>query len=167
MALPRQRSFDDLGTPLIDVPFCILDLETTGVDPAVDRIVELSVLRVEPDGSRTVKTRRINPERPIPPEASAVHGITDADVAGSPTFRQVAKGLLEMLDGADLTGITPVRELFVSDAFHKTFIALESASAVGAATASTPSDTSAATILIDELSCARRASSRSASGTGP
>ena len=67
-------------------PIIFFDLETTGVDPAHDRIVEISMVKVEPDGSKQVKTRRINPEMPIPAEATAVHGITDEDIKGEPTF---------------------------------------------------------------------------------
>ena len=85
------------------------DLETTGIDPASDRIVEISILRVEPDGSRRMRTRKINPGRPIPKEATAVHGIRDADVADAPSFRHIAKGLLELLDGADLAGFNVAR----------------------------------------------------------
>ncbi len=90
-------------------PIVCFDLETTGVDPATDRIVQISVLRVEPDGSRQVRTRKINPGRPIPPEATAVHGIRDEDVADAPTFRRIAKGLLDLLDGADLAGFNVSR----------------------------------------------------------
>jgi len=90
-------------------PIVCFDLETTGTDPATDRIVEISILRVEPDGTRVSKTRRINPGRPIPEGASAVHGIRDADVADAPTFRKIAKGLLQLLEGADLTGFNVSR----------------------------------------------------------
>ena len=90
-------------------PIVCFDLETTGIDPATDRIVEISILRVEPDGARQVRTRRINPGRPIPEGATAVHGISDEDVADAPPFRQVAKGLLELLDGADLAGFNVAR----------------------------------------------------------
>jgi DNA polymerase-3 subunit epsilon len=85
------------------------DLETTGVDPATDRIVEISVLRVEPDGTRTVRTRRVNPARPIPAGATAVHGIRDEDVAEEPEFRQIARGLLELIGDADLAGFNVAR----------------------------------------------------------
>ena len=61
-------------------PLVFFDLETTGVQITRDRIVEISIVKVHPDGERETKTRRINPEMPIPPEAIAVHGITDADV---------------------------------------------------------------------------------------
>jgi DNA polymerase-3 subunit epsilon len=80
------------------------DLETTGTDPATDRIVEISVLRIDTDGTRTVRTRRVNPERPIPPEATRVHGIRDEDVREEPAFRQIARGLLDFLGDADLAG---------------------------------------------------------------
>jgi DNA polymerase-3 subunit epsilon len=85
-------------------PLVFFDLETTGTDLATDRIVEISVIRVEPDGATSSRTRRLDPERPIPPEASAVHGIRDEDVRGEPTFRQIANGLLEFLKEADLGG---------------------------------------------------------------
>ncbi len=88
-----------------DRPFVVFDLETTGVSPREDRIVEISIIKFSP-GARDpeVKTRRLNPERSIPSEASAVHGIRDADVADEPTFRQVARSLAELLEGCDLAG---------------------------------------------------------------
>ena len=85
-------------------PLVFLDLESTGTDPATDRIVEVSVLRVDPDGSRSDRTRRLNPERPIPAEATAVHGIRDEDIRNEPTFSQMARGLLDFLGDADLAG---------------------------------------------------------------
>jgi DNA polymerase-3 subunit epsilon len=85
------------------------DLETTGTDPDSDKIVEISVLRIEPDGQRESRTRRINPGRPIPPGATAVHGIRDADVRDEPSFRQIARGLLEFLADADLAGFNVAR----------------------------------------------------------
>jgi len=90
-------------------PLAFVDLETTGTDPATDRIVEISVLRLDPDGTRTSRTRRVDPERPIPAEATAVHGIRDEDVAGQPAFRQLARSLLEFLEGADLAGFNVCR----------------------------------------------------------
>jgi DNA polymerase-3 subunit epsilon len=85
-------------------PIAFFDLETTGTDPSRDKIVEIALVRLEPSGSRVAITRRINPERPIPPEATAVHGIGDADVAGLPAFREVARDLLDVLEDADLAG---------------------------------------------------------------
>ncbi len=85
-------------------PLAIFDLETTGVNVASDRIVELCILKVHPDGREEVRAMRINPEMPIPYESSVVHGIYDEDVANAPTFKEVAKELSEFLDDADLGG---------------------------------------------------------------
>jgi DNA polymerase-3 subunit epsilon len=88
----------------LERPLLFFDLETTGVDPATDKIVEISALLLAPDGTRDSKTRRVNPGRPIPPEASAVHGILDEDVRDEPTFGQIARSLLEWIGDADLAG---------------------------------------------------------------
>jgi DNA polymerase-3 subunit epsilon len=85
-------------------PLAILDLETTGTDAKEARIVEISILKLSPDGSRDMRTRRVNPGVPIPPESSAVHGITDADVADAPRFDRIAGGMIDFLDGCDLCG---------------------------------------------------------------
>lgn len=85
-------------------PIVFLDLETTGVDPSKDRIVEISLVKVMPDGSREVKTRRLNPEMHIPEEASAIHHIYDEDVADCPPFRAVAKSLWSYIEGCDFGG---------------------------------------------------------------
>ena len=85
-------------------PLAFFDLETTGTDPLRDKIVEIAVIRVEPAGGRVAVTHRVNPERPIPPDATAVHGIGDADVAAAPKFRELARGLLDVLTDADLAG---------------------------------------------------------------
>jgi DNA polymerase-3 subunit epsilon len=85
-------------------PLAVFDLETTGTDPLRDKIVEIAVIRVDVSGERCATTRRINPGRPIPEEATAVHGIGDADVATAPLFRDVARELLEFLGDADLAG---------------------------------------------------------------
>lgn len=82
----------------------MIDLETTGLDVTRDRIVEISVLLIHPDGTRVSKTRRVNPQMPIPEDATRVHGISDADVAGEPHFGQLAAGFLEFLGDADLAG---------------------------------------------------------------
>jgi DNA polymerase-3 subunit epsilon len=89
---------------VLERPLAVIDLETTGTNAQVDRIVEISVLKIHPDGRREQRTRRLNPGRPIPPEATAVHGITDADVADAPRFAQVGARLLRFLDGCDLCG---------------------------------------------------------------
>ncbi|MFH1298079.1 MAG: 3'-5' exonuclease [Bacteroidota bacterium] len=85
-------------------PLAFIDLETTGIKVATDRIVEICILRAEPDGSTSVKTLRINPEMEIPWEATAIHGITNEDVKDCPTFRVVAPDLVRFLDSCDLAG---------------------------------------------------------------
>ena len=83
---------------------CVIDLETTGTDVKEDRIVEVAVLTVYPGGTSVPFVRRVNPGRPIPAGASAVHGITDADVAGALTFAAVAPDLFAALVGCDIAG---------------------------------------------------------------
>lgn len=90
-------------------PIIFFDLETTGVDTARDRIVEISMIKVMPDGEEITRTRRLNPEMPIPPEATAVHGITDEDVKDQPTFAQVAKSLAQFIEGCDFGGFNSNR----------------------------------------------------------
>jgi DNA polymerase-3 subunit epsilon len=85
-------------------PLAFLDLETTGIKVATDRIVEICILKASPDGTSKIKTMRINPEMPIPPEVTAIHGITDEDVKDCPKFRQVAAELAQFLEGCDLAG---------------------------------------------------------------
>jgi DNA polymerase-3 subunit epsilon len=90
-------------------PIIFFDLETTGLDIANDRIIEIAYIKVYPNGNEESFTYRINPERPIPAESTAVHGITDADVAGENTFRQIAKSLAEYIKGCDLGGFNSNR----------------------------------------------------------
>lgn len=90
-------------------PLAVIDLETTGVNVARDRIVELCVVKANIDGSTEVKTKRINPGIPIPLETSLIHGIYDEDVKDEPTFKQVARSLSEFLDGCDLAGFNSNR----------------------------------------------------------
>ncbi len=85
-------------------PIIFFDLEATGVDPVKDRIVELAFIRIHPDGTRDQYIKRINPEIPIPPEATAIHGIRDEDVKDSPRFKQIARELYEWTRNADLAG---------------------------------------------------------------
>ncbi len=85
-------------------PIAFFDLESTGTDFVKDRIVEISILRANPDGSRDVKTMKLNPTIPIPVEASLIHGIYDEDVAMSPTFKAAAKEIYDFLEGCDLAG---------------------------------------------------------------
>ena len=90
-------------------PLIFFDLETTGVDTVHDRIVEISMVKVMPDGEEIVRTRRLNPQMPIPREATAVHGITDDDVKDEPTFAQIAKSLASFMEGCDLGGFNSNR----------------------------------------------------------
>ena len=88
----------------LERPLIFFDLETTGTNVTQDRIVELSFIKVYPDGHDESKTRRINPEMPIPPASTAVHHITDEDVKEAPTFRQVARSLMDIFEGCDIAG---------------------------------------------------------------
>ena len=81
-------------------PIIFFDLETTGLDIANDRIIEIAYIKVYPNGDEESFTYRINPERPIPAESTAVHGITDEDVKDCPTFKEKAKKLQPILKGA-------------------------------------------------------------------
>jgi exonuclease RNase T and DNA polymerase III len=85
-------------------PIVFFDLETTGIDIIRDRIVEISILKVYPNGNKESKTWLINPMMPIPKQASEVHGITNERVAGEPTFRELAKQIHGMIKDADLAG---------------------------------------------------------------
>ena len=93
----------------LDNPLVFFDLETTGVNICKDRIVEISYLKISPNGKEEGKTRRINPEMPIPPEATAIHGITDEDVKDCPTFKEIAKSLASQIEGCDLAGFNSNR----------------------------------------------------------
>jgi DNA polymerase-3 subunit epsilon len=90
-------------------PIVFFDRETTGVNVASDRIVEISYLKVYPNGNEMSRTLRINPEMHIPEQASEVHGIYDADVADCPTFKQVAKEIANDFEGADIAGFNSNR----------------------------------------------------------
>lgn len=90
-------------------PVIFFDLETTGVNIASDRIVEISYLKVYPNGNEMSRTLRINPEMHIPEQASEVHGIYDDDVKDCPTFKQVAKDVAHDFEGADIAGFNSNR----------------------------------------------------------
>jgi DNA polymerase-3 subunit epsilon len=90
-------------------PLVFFDLETTGINITNDRIVEISYLKVKPDGHEECRTRRINPQMPIPKQATAIHGITDEDVKDCPTFKEVAKSLAAQIEGCDLAGFNSNR----------------------------------------------------------
>lgn len=85
-------------------PLAFFDLETTGVDVAQDRIVEISVIKLNPDGSEEVLTELVNPGMPIPKESSDIHGITDEKVADKPTFKELAPKIKAFIGNADLSG---------------------------------------------------------------
>ncbi len=90
-------------------PLAFFDLETTGITISKDRIVELSILIIMPNGTRELKTMRINPGIPIPAEVSLIHGIYDEDVKDAPFFKDIAKNLAKMLEGCDLAGFNIIR----------------------------------------------------------
>ncbi len=85
-------------------PIIFFDLETTGVNISHDRIIELSYIKVYPNGTEEEKSMRINPEMSIPAESTAIHHITDEDVADKPTFKQIAKELAKVFEGCDIAG---------------------------------------------------------------
>jgi DNA polymerase-3 subunit epsilon len=88
----------------LDRPLVVYDTETTGTNARFDRIIEIACLKIHPDGRREQFVRRLNPGIPIPSTSTAIHGITDADVAAAPRFREVAAELAAFLDGSDLGG---------------------------------------------------------------
>ncbi len=90
-------------------PLVFFDLETTGTNIITDRIVEISILKVWPNGNEESKTMRINPEMHIPEESTAVHGIKDEDVKDCPTFKEVARTLAADIQGCDLAGFNSNR----------------------------------------------------------
>lgn len=90
-------------------PICFFDLETTGIDVARDRIVEISIFKVYPNGNKESKTWLVNPTIPIPPQTTAVHGITDEKVANEPTFSVLANQVHNMIKDADLGGFNSDR----------------------------------------------------------
>jgi len=90
-------------------PICFFDLETTGINITKDRIVEISILKVFPNGEEITKTWLVNPEMPIPKQASDIHGITDEKVADAPKFKELAKEVYRMIKDSDLGGFNSNR----------------------------------------------------------
>ena len=95
-------------------PLLFFDIESTGLNVASDRIVEISIVKVSPGAPGEpnkveVKTRRINPTIPITPGAQAVHGISDDDVKDCPTFKQIARSLAQMMEGCDIAGYNSLK----------------------------------------------------------
>ncbi|MDZ4715673.1 MAG: 3'-5' exonuclease [Cytophagales bacterium] len=93
----------------LKIPLCFFDLETTGTNIAQDRIVEIAVLKLMPNGELLERHNRVNPTIPIPPESSAIHGITDEDVKEKPTFKEIAKEYARFIEGADLSGFNVLK----------------------------------------------------------
>jgi DNA polymerase-3 subunit epsilon len=85
-------------------PICFFDLETTGIDVAKDRIVEIAIFKVFPNGNKESKTWLVNPTVPIPPQSTAVHGISNEKVANEPTFKELAPVIYNMIKDSDLAG---------------------------------------------------------------
>lgn len=90
-------------------PIAFIDLETTGINVTTDRIIELSVLKISPNGKEEWLTTRVNPEMPIPPKSTSIHGIRDEDVKGCPAFREIARNLSGFLEGCDLAGYNAIK----------------------------------------------------------
>jgi len=90
-------------------PMIFFDVETTGIDVVNDRILEISILKISPNGMEESKTMRINPTIPIPPESTKIHGISQSDVEGCPTFAEVAKSIAKMFQGSDIAGYNSIK----------------------------------------------------------
>lgn len=88
----------------LERPIVFIDLETTGTNLATDKIVEIAMIRIAPDGTKQIKRKLINPGMPIPEAAAAVHGITDEMVKDAPLFKQVANEIKQFLENADIGG---------------------------------------------------------------
>lgn len=94
----------------LDRPLAVFDIESTGINPRTDRIIELSIVKLlPPKGLHEVRTFVVNPGIPIPAESTAIHGITEADVAGKPLFRDLSAEIYRFLEGCDLAGYNIIR----------------------------------------------------------
>lgn len=89
---------------ILNRPLAIFDLETTGLSITSDRIVEIAIIKVQMDGREERYCKRVNPQMPIPPEISEIHGIYDKDVVNEPTFKEIADSVVEFIGDADLAG---------------------------------------------------------------
>ena len=85
-------------------PIVFIDLETTGINVSLDKIVEIALVKIMPDGTKQVKRKLVNPEVPIPEQATAIHGISDEMVNEAPSFKQIANEIKQFIEGADLGG---------------------------------------------------------------
>lgn len=90
-------------------PICFFDLETTGINVVKDRIVEIAILKIFPNGNKESKTWLVNPEMSIPPVVTAIHGISDKDVANEPTFKDLSKEIYQLIKDCDLGGFNSDR----------------------------------------------------------
>lgn len=90
-------------------PIIFFDLETTGLNFTHDRIIEISLIKIMPNGEEITKTYRVNPEMPIPAESTEIHHITDDDVKTSPTFKMLAKQIADLFKGSDIAGFNSNR----------------------------------------------------------
>jgi len=88
----------------LDRPIAFFDIESTGISPRADRIIELCIIKIMPDKTESTHTFRVNPQRPIPSETTEIHGITDEDVADCPIFPAIAQEVSDLLEGCDLGG---------------------------------------------------------------
>lgn len=94
---------------VLEKPMIFFDLETTGTSVGRDRIVEISAIKLTPDGKRNIKTLLVNPEMPIPPGASAIHAITDEKVADAPAFKVIAGNLFKYFEDCDIAGYNIIK----------------------------------------------------------
>jgi len=85
-------------------PISFIDLETTGINVSIDKIVEIAIIKIMPDGTKQVKRKLVNPEMPIPPASSEIHGITDEMVKDAPTFKVIANEVKQFIEGSDIGG---------------------------------------------------------------
>ena len=90
-------------------PLLFFDIESTGLNVATDRIVEISALKILPDGDQEIKTRRVNPTIPISAEAQRVHGISNEDLVDCPTFKEIARSMANWMAGCDFAGYNAIR----------------------------------------------------------
>ncbi|WP_200979349.1 3'-5' exonuclease [Echinicola sp. 20G] len=90
-------------------PVAFFDLEATGINISTDRIVEISIIKVHPNGKEEIRTEKVNPTIPIPKEVSLIHGIYDEDIKDAPTFKDIAKEMHQFLEGADLAGFNVLK----------------------------------------------------------
>jgi DNA polymerase III subunit epsilon len=85
-------------------PLAVIDLETTGINLGNDRIIEIAIVKIMPDGKKIIKRKLLNPEMPIPAASAAIHGITDEMIKDAPTFKQAANELKQFIENCDLAG---------------------------------------------------------------